>query len=129
VKSKVLVMFAGALSLPLGLLAASKNSAGVTLNEPVTVSGTQLKAGDYQLRWEGDSGPVQVSFVQNKKVVATVAANLVQRKTNYDAAIETKKGSDNSSILEAIDWKTRVLVFDQDTSAPVGGTESSPGSN
>src|SRR3954451_9556645 len=88
-KVKVPALFALLLALAVGALAATRNSANLSLTEPVTVSGTQLPAGDYQVRWEGDNESVQVSFVQDKKVVATAPASLVQRKADYNGAIET----------------------------------------
>ena len=96
------------------LLAADKNSASVTFNEPVEVSGAQIQPGDYKLVWEGSGPDVQVSFEQSRKTIATVPAKLVEEPTQYDEAIETVKGPGDSTVVKAIDWKSRSLVFSEE---------------
>lgn len=94
------------------LAAAKGNSATVRFTEPVTVAGTQLKPGTYRLTWEGLGAEVQVSFLKGKKTVATAPATLLDKASPYSGAVDTKMTSDNSRVLEEIQWKKMALRFD-----------------
>lgn len=72
--SKTLVMGL-ALLLASSALAATKGE--LTLLNPATVNGTNLKAGDYKLQWDGTGTDVQVTILQGKNVIAKVPAKLV----------------------------------------------------
>ena len=87
-----------ALMLASSAFAASK--ANMTLNHATTVNGTQLKAGDYKLEWEGSGPDVQLSIIQGKNVIAKVPAKVVElnSKTPNDAAV-LKANSDGSTTL------------------------------
>jgi hypothetical protein len=95
------------------LAAPKRNSATVRFTEPVTVASTQLKPGTYRLTWEGVGPDVQVSFLKGKKTVATVPATLVDEASPYSGAVDTKMTSDNSRVLEEIQWKKMALRFDE----------------
>src|SRR5581483_3458177 len=73
------------------------------ISEPTQVNGTQLPAGQYQARWEGSGPAVQVSIIQNMKVVATVPGQLVDRDhaALYNA-VETKNNSNGQPELTAL---------------------------
>jgi hypothetical protein len=117
---KYLTIVVLALLIPAALFAAPKNSAKVTFNSAVTVNGTQVPAGDYRVEWQGSGDAVQASILQGKKVVATAPAKLINGKSQYseyDGAVELGHGENNSSILEAIDWKKLSLRFDQTNGA------------
>ena len=101
------------LMVPIALLAAPKNSANITINETVTLNGTQVPPGDYRVQWQGTGTAVEASILKGKKVLATAPATLVNGITNYDGAIELSAGENNSKILQAIDWSNRSLRFDQ----------------
>jgi hypothetical protein len=101
------------------LLAAPKNSANVTLTETVTVNGASLPPGDYHVVWQGTGPSVEATILQGKKVLASAPATLVDAKSEYDGAVETSDGNNNSKALEAIDWSKRSLRFGQ-------GNASSP---
>ncbi len=95
------------LILGVALLLASSafaaNKANFTFNDPTTVNGTKLKAGDYKLEWDGTGSEVQVSFIQGKKVVAKVPAKLVDLNSNSqnDAAVVNNNG-DGTTTLTAL---------------------------
>jgi hypothetical protein len=55
--------------------AASKGQ--MTLLSPATINGTNLKAGDYKLEWEGTGSDVQLTISQGKNVLAKVPAKVV----------------------------------------------------
>jgi len=101
------------LMAPVVLLAAPKDSANVTFTETVTVNGASVPPGDYHVVWQGTGPSVEATILQGKRVVATAPATLVDAKTQYDGAVETSDGNDNSKVLEAIDWSNRSLRFDQ----------------
>ncbi len=72
--SKSLVM---GLALLLASSAFAATKADLHLNDPTTVNGTRLKAGDYKLSWEGTGPDVEVSIMQGKTVLAKAAAKVV----------------------------------------------------
>jgi hypothetical protein len=98
---------------PMALLAASKDSANVTFTETVTSNGASVPPGDYHVVWQGTGSSVEATILQGKKVLASAPATLVNAKTQYDGAVETSDGSNNSKVLEAIDWSNRSLRFGQ----------------
>jgi hypothetical protein len=69
------------LTMGLALLLASSafaaTKASLNLQNPTSVNGTSLKAGDYKLEWDGSGPNVEVSILQGKKVVAKVPAKVV----------------------------------------------------
>ncbi len=100
--SSVFVM-ASALLLASSAFAASKGH--VELQNSTLVSGTQLKAGDYRLEWEGTGPDVEVSIMQGKKVLAKVPAKIVELKTRAlnDSAVVTNN-SDGTASLESVQF-------------------------
>ncbi|PYX75756.1 MAG: hypothetical protein DMG78_03335 [Acidobacteria bacterium] len=87
-----------ALTLASSAFAASK--ANLTLNNPTSINGTSLKAGEYKLQWDGNGPNVEVSIMQGKKVVAKVPAKLVDlnQSSANDAAL-LKQNSDGTTTL------------------------------
>jgi hypothetical protein len=72
--SKTLVM---GLALLLASSAFAATKGEMTLLSPATVNGTNLKAGDYKLQWDGTGTDVQVTILQGKNVIAKVPAKVV----------------------------------------------------
>ena len=91
------------LALLLASSAFGASKANMTLNHPTTVNGTQLKAGDYKLEWEGSGPDVQLSIVRGKNVVAKVPAKVVElnSKSANDAAVLKDNGNGTTSLTEA----------------------------
>ena len=87
-----------ALTLASSAFAASK--ANLTLNNPTSINGTALKAGEYKLQWDGNGPNVEVSIMQGKKVVAKVPAKVVDlnQSSANDAAL-LKQNSDGTTTL------------------------------
>jgi hypothetical protein len=87
-----------ALTLASSAFAASK--ANLTLNNPTSINGTSLKAGEYKLLWDGNGPNVEVSIVQGKKVIAKVPAKVVDlnQSSANDAAL-LKQNSDGTTTL------------------------------
>jgi hypothetical protein len=97
-KSLVLGM---ALLLTTSVFAANKGSLQVM--DPVTVNGQPLKAGDYNLKWDGTGTNVQLSILKGSKVVATTPAQVVnlQNSPNNNSAV-LKNNPDGSRALSEI---------------------------
>ena len=89
-----------ALLLATGALAANKGS--LKVQEPITVSGQQLPAGDYNVSWEGSGSNVQVNILQGKKVVAKATGRVVDlgQSPNYDSAVVKKNADGTRSLTE-----------------------------
>ena len=117
-KSKSLFAAAVVILAPALAFAGSKTSANVKLDQPVTVAGTQLAAGQYKVIWQGSGSDVTVSFTEGKKTFATVPAKLVNNKTDQEA-IETSISPDKTPVLQAIDLNRVSLQFQAD--APTSG--------
>jgi len=62
------------------------------LQSATTINGTELKAGDYKLLWEGTGPSVELSILQGKNVVAKTQAKVVdlETKSANDAAVVHK---------------------------------------
>jgi len=103
--------------------ASSKGSLQLTDN--TTIGGTQLKAGEYQVKWDGTGTNVQVSVLKGSKVLATVPAHVIDLsdKPSNDAAV-VKKNSDGTSSLAEIHFsgKKQALAIGDDTSANYGSS-------
>src|SRR5271168_2514717 len=87
------------LVLGLALLLASSAFAGtkgsLSINNPVTINGTTLNAGDYKVQWEGTGPNVEVSILKGKNVVAKTTAHIVDlpAAASQDAAVTQANSS------------------------------------
>lgn len=91
------------LAVLLGTTAFAANKTTLQVQDPLTVSGTQLKPGDYKVEWEGSGPNVEVSILKGKNVIAKVPAHVVelQQASPSDAAV-VKKNDDGSRSLSEI---------------------------
>ena len=55
------------LALLLATSAFAANKGSLSVQEPVTINGTQLKPGDYKVQWDGNGPSVELSITQGKK--------------------------------------------------------------
>lgn len=108
--SKSLVL-GSALLLASSAFAATK--AQLHLSTPTTVNGTQLKAGDYKLEWDGTGPNVEVSVVQGKNVVAKTSAKVVDlpSASSNNAAV-VKKNDDGSSTLAGVRFEGKRFALE-----------------
>jgi hypothetical protein len=94
------------LVLGLALLLATSvfaaNTGSLNVQETLNVSGKQLPAGDYKVKWEGTGSNVEVSIVKGKTVMATVPARLVDLKesSSRDSAVVRKNDDGSRSLSE-----------------------------
>ncbi len=65
------------LALTLATSAFAANKGSVQFNDPVTVNGKQVAAGEYNLTWDGSGPNVELNILKGKNVVATVPARMV----------------------------------------------------
>ncbi len=105
------------LVMGLALLLASSAFAGtkavLTLNNPTTVNGMKLKAGDYKLEWDGSGPSVELSIVQGKNVVAKVPAKVVDLNapSSNNAAV-TKQNSDGTTSLAGVRFQGKKFALE-----------------
>jgi hypothetical protein len=98
----------------------SQRKGSLKIEEPVTVNGTRLAAGDYQLKWEGTGPDVELNIIQSHNIVATVPARLVDlTRPGRINAYETEKEEDGSRLLTGIDFsgKKYELAIGQSSAA------------
>ena len=91
------------LALVLATSAFAANKGSLKVQEPITVSGQQIPAGDYKVSWDGTGSNVEVSILQGSKVVAKTTGRVVDlnQSSQYDSAV-VKKNSDGSRTLAEI---------------------------
>jgi hypothetical protein len=94
------------LLLGLALLLATSvfaiNKGSLQVSDTVVVSGKQIPAGDYIVKWEGNGPDVELNILRGKNVVATVPARMVdlQRTADRDSAEVTVNGNGQKSLHE-----------------------------
>jgi hypothetical protein len=115
-----------ALLLATSALAAA-NQGSMQLQDPVIVSGKQLRAGDYSVKWDGNGPNVEVSILKGNKVVATTQARLIDLsdKPSRDSAVIQSNGDGSRSLAEIhFSGKKYALAIGSD-SASMDGSGSS----
>jgi hypothetical protein len=111
--------------LAAGAFAADKGS--LELNSPASISGKQLAAGDYKLKWEGDGPTVQLNILKGNKVVVTTRARVVNvdHPSERNESVVNRDGNGSRSLAEIrLSGKKYVLAIDEDTGAPGGSSGS-----
>lgn len=100
------------LALLLATSAFATNKGSLQVSDTITVAGTQLKPGDYTVKWEGAGPNVEVSIVQAGKVVATVPARRIDlsRSSDSDSAV-VKLNGDGSRSLSEIRFSGKKFAF------------------
>jgi hypothetical protein len=116
-----------ALLLATGAFAAAENKGSLQLPSTVTVSGTQLSAGEYSVKWDGNGPNVELNILQGKKVVATTPARLVDlsQKQSADNAL-VKNNADGTRSLAEIRFggKKYALAIGSETASMDGSGSS-----
>jgi hypothetical protein len=78
------VLLGIALLLATSAFATEKGT--LTITEPVTLGGTQLKAGTYTVQWDGNGPNVQLNILRGKSVVAATPAHMVDTGRSAEAS-------------------------------------------
>jgi len=105
-----------ALLLASGIPGFAKNSRTVALTHNVVLSGATLPAGQYVIRWEGQSPRANVEFAQGKKVVLSTQCGLEDRGKKYDSStVVYGTAADGTNSISEIRFagSSEVLVFNQ----------------
>ena len=105
-----IVVLCSALLLAIAAFGAEKS---VRFSSPVSLNGTTLQAGEYNLHYTVNGTNVDVQFVQGKKTVATTSAQLVEaKKTSRDTVI-TNNTSDGNPRLVSIQFANQrnAIIF------------------
>jgi hypothetical protein len=109
------------------LLAASAfaaNKASFRVNDPLSVAGKQLQAGNYTATWDGSGPDIQLNILQGKKVVATTPARLVNvdRTPEHDTTV-VKMDNGNRSLSEIrFSGKKYVVAIGDDSGGSAGAS-------
>jgi hypothetical protein len=108
------------LALLLATSAFAANKGSLKVNDPVTINGKQLAAGEYKVTWDGNGPSVELHIMQGKNVVATVPAKMVDlpRAASDDGAVVNTNG-DGSRTLSQIRFsgKKYALAIGGDTAS------------
>lgn len=105
-----------ALLLAAGIPGLAANSRTVMLRHAAVLSGTNLSAGQYDIRWEAHSPDATVQFVRGRKVVLSTQGRVEARNKTYDSnAVVYNSAPDGSFSLVEIRFagSSDVLVFNQ----------------
>jgi hypothetical protein len=107
-----LVVLAISLLLAVTAFAGEAHKGSLQTYDAVSVNGTTLPAGEYQIRWEGNGPNLQLSILQHNKVKATTEAHMVElpQKQSNDAAVTTAN-SDGTRSLNEIRFAGKKYAF------------------
>jgi hypothetical protein len=88
------------------------NKGTLQVDNPVTVNGKPLAAGEYTVKWDGAGPDVQLNIMRGKNVVATVPARMLdlERAPGRDAVI-TGVNSDGQKSLNEIRFSGKKYAF------------------
>jgi hypothetical protein len=94
-------LLGASLFFAMGAFAQEKST--LSLAEKVTIQGTELKPGKYNVQWDGSGPNVQVTIFQGKNNLGTFPATVVAKDTsNTGAGYESRKESNGSKSIVAI---------------------------
>jgi hypothetical protein len=119
-------------SLVLGLALVLASSAFATtkgnlqLTNPVTVNGTELKAGDYKVQWEGSGPNVEVSILKGKNVLAKAPARVIELQVPSDNnAAVTHRNESGAASLAGLRFEGKKLALELGAAGDSGQMEGS----
>ena len=106
---------------------AASNRGSIELLDPVTVSGKQLPAGEYSVKWDGSGPNVELNILKGNKVVATTPARLIDlsQKPSSDSAIVQQNGDGSKSLSEIHFGGKKYALAIGNESASMDGSGSS----
>jgi YD repeat-containing protein len=73
--------------LSISALASDKMNASIQIQDAVHVGSTLLAPGQYRMTWTESGTRAEVTFLQGKKVIATVPAQVSQARSGYDGPV------------------------------------------
>lgn len=98
--SKLVTLVLSLLLATSAFAASDAHKGNLQVFDPVQVSGKQLPAGEYQVKWEGNGPDVQLNILKGKKLVATSQAKVVDldQKANSDSAVVSNNNDGTRSL-------------------------------
>ena len=92
--------------------AFAANKASFKLSEPVTVSGHQLAAGQYDCKWDGTGSSVDLSILSDGKLVVTVPARVIEQSRAGDKnTMKMRENNDGTRSLTQIYFAGKKYAF------------------
>jgi hypothetical protein len=111
-------------------MAATENSgkSSVQFDSPVSVNGTQLPAGHYNLKWTTSPSGTELQFIGSKNAVTTVPARLVEldRKDNQ-SSIDTVQAEDGSMTLVSLHFSGKAFALAVGSAPSAAEPTATPG--
>ncbi|HEX8817069.1 MAG TPA: hypothetical protein VF753_16350 [Terriglobales bacterium] len=109
--------------LAVAAFASNNNKATISFADSVTVGSQTVKAGDYQVKWDGTGPDVQLNIMKGNKVVASAPAHLVDvnQASASDAAITTQNSNGTKS-LTGIELAGKKFTIQVAQDSATGGT-------
>ena len=110
------------------VMAATENSgkSSVQLDSAVSVNGTQIPAGHYNLKWTTSTSGTELQFIDSKKAVTTVPAHVVELDRKQDqSSVDTSVGNDGSVTLTAIQFAGKAYALAIGSAAATAETPAS----
>ena len=96
--------------------ASDRMKANIQIYNTVNLGSTQLAPGEYQLTWTGSGTSAEATFSQGKKVIASVPAQVIEKRSGYSGpALHTDSVSNT---LTGVELPTVSLSFTSDNSVP-----------
>ena len=91
---------------------AANNKGSLQVDNPVTVNGKSLAAGEYTVKWEGAGPNVELNIMKGKNVVATVPAHMLDLEQSPSRdSIVTNTNSDGHKSLSEIRFSGKKYAF------------------
>lgn len=104
------LVFAAMLAMVSAPAFAAKNSQTLSVPTAVKAGSTELAPGDYDVTWTSPGPNVQVTFSRNRKVLATVPAELVVETNRYEGMDTKAQGG--VQVLQSIHMKNLSLKLE-----------------
>ena len=108
------IWMAMAILLTASLWAAAASSRTLSFRTAVSLNGSEMKPGFYEVEWVTHSPEATVTFRRNGEVVATAPGKMVERETKAPAdAVVYTNNADGTHTLKELRFagKKQALVF------------------
>ena len=98
--SRIVTLFGASLLFAVGAFAQERGT--LTLTDKINLQGTELKAGKYDVDWEGSGPTVQVNIRRGRSIVTVPATLVTKQSANVTGGYGARKESDGTRSLFAI---------------------------
>ncbi len=105
-----------AILLMANILVMAKDAISIEVTHPLSVSGSQISPGSYNLSWVSHSPDATVTFKRNDKIVATANARIEERDSKYsntEVVYQTNPDGSRTLLEVRLGGRKQVLVFGQ----------------